>query len=215
MAGTWKDLTDNVNSMAANLTTQVRGIAKVVTDVANGNLKRKLVLETKGEIAELADTINGMIDTLGGIRRSGEQRRARGRQRRQAGRPGAGARRGRNLARSYRQRQPACREPDYSGPRHRGCRHGRDQGRLDAFHRRRGSGRSRCVKRQHQRNDRQPCRDNAQEYRSGLAQDKHRQVHGNAAGPARSGGGLEITLVRTDSAGRSAERKLLHHRFRP
>jgi len=64
VGGTWKDLTDNVNSMAANLTTQVRGIAKVVTDVANGNLRRKLVLETKGEIAELADTINGMIDTL-------------------------------------------------------------------------------------------------------------------------------------------------------
>ena len=64
VGGTWKDLTDNVNFMAANLTTQVRGIAKVVTDVANGNLKRKLVLETKGEIAELADTINGMIDTL-------------------------------------------------------------------------------------------------------------------------------------------------------
>ncbi|HJY05971.1 MAG TPA: HAMP domain-containing protein, partial [Bryobacteraceae bacterium] len=64
VAGTWKDLTDNVNSMAANLTTQVRGIAKVVTAVANGDLKRKLVLETKGEIAELADTINNMIDTL-------------------------------------------------------------------------------------------------------------------------------------------------------
>src|SRR5438045_666224 len=64
VGGTWKDLTDNVNSMAANLTTQVRGIAKVVTAVANGDLKRKLALETKGEIAELADTINGMIDTL-------------------------------------------------------------------------------------------------------------------------------------------------------
>jgi HAMP domain-containing protein/signal transduction histidine kinase/CheY-like chemotaxis protein len=64
VAGTWKDLTDNVNSMAGNLTTQVRGIAKVVTAVANGDLKRKLVLETKGEIAELADTINGMVDTL-------------------------------------------------------------------------------------------------------------------------------------------------------
>src|SRR5207302_343507 len=64
VGGTWKDLTDSVNSMAANLTTQVRGIAKVVTGVANGDLKRKLVLETKGEIAELADTINGMIDTL-------------------------------------------------------------------------------------------------------------------------------------------------------
>jgi len=64
VAGVWEDLTDNVNSMASNLTTQVRGIAKVVTAVANGDLKRKLVLEAKGEIAELADTINGMIDTL-------------------------------------------------------------------------------------------------------------------------------------------------------
>ena len=64
VAGIWKDLTDNVNFMASNLTTQVRGIAKVVTAVANGDLKRKLVLETKGEIAELADTINEMIDTL-------------------------------------------------------------------------------------------------------------------------------------------------------
>ena len=64
VAGTWKDLTDNVNSMAANLTTQVRGIARVVTAVANGNLKRKLAVDAKGEIAELADTINAMIDTL-------------------------------------------------------------------------------------------------------------------------------------------------------
>ncbi|PYL59621.1 MAG: hybrid sensor histidine kinase/response regulator [Verrucomicrobia bacterium] len=64
VSGTWKDLTDNVNVMAANLTDQVRGIAKVVTAVANGDLKRKLYLEAKGEIAELADTINNMIDTL-------------------------------------------------------------------------------------------------------------------------------------------------------
>ncbi len=64
VAGTWKDLTDNVNFMADNLTNQVRGIARVVTDVANGNLKRKLVLEAKGEIEQLAETINGMIDTL-------------------------------------------------------------------------------------------------------------------------------------------------------
>ena len=65
VAGTWKDLTDSVNLMAGNLTEQVRGIARVVTGVANGDLKRKLTLEAKGEIAELADTINGMIDTLG------------------------------------------------------------------------------------------------------------------------------------------------------
>ncbi|MBE9188487.1 HAMP domain-containing protein, partial [Microcoleus sp. LEGE 07076] len=64
VAGTWKDLTENVNSMAGNLTAQVRGIAKVVTAVANGDLNRKLMLEAKGEIATLADTINEMIDTL-------------------------------------------------------------------------------------------------------------------------------------------------------
>ncbi|HYY55890.1 MAG TPA: response regulator, partial [Pyrinomonadaceae bacterium] len=64
VAGTWKDLTDNVNSMAGNLTSQVRGIAKVVTAVANGDLERKLTVEAKGEIAELADTINSMTDTL-------------------------------------------------------------------------------------------------------------------------------------------------------
>ncbi|HVI58930.1 MAG TPA: HAMP domain-containing protein [Luteimonas sp.] len=64
VAGTWKDLTDNVNSMATNLTTQVRGIAKVVTAVATGDLQQKLTVEAKGEIAELADTINGMTDTL-------------------------------------------------------------------------------------------------------------------------------------------------------
>ncbi len=64
VAGTWKDLTDNVNLMATNLTSQVRGIADVVTAVANGNLKRKLTLDAKGEIAALAETINGMIETL-------------------------------------------------------------------------------------------------------------------------------------------------------
>src|SRR5438552_2152187 len=64
VSGTWEDLTDNVNSMASNLTSQVRGIAQVVTAVANGDLRRKLTLEAKGEIAALADTINGMSDTL-------------------------------------------------------------------------------------------------------------------------------------------------------
>ena len=64
VGGTWKDLTDNVNFMAANLTDQVRGIVKVVTAVANGNLRQKLTVEAKGEVAALADTINNMTDTL-------------------------------------------------------------------------------------------------------------------------------------------------------
>src|SRR5262249_38110344 len=64
VSGTWKDLTDNVNLMASNLTNQVRGIVKVVTAVATGDLSQKFVVEAKGEIAALADTINSMTDTL-------------------------------------------------------------------------------------------------------------------------------------------------------
>ncbi len=64
VGGTWKDLTDSVNMMASNLTSQVRGIAKVVTSVATGNLKQKLSISSRGEVAQLTDTINEMIDTL-------------------------------------------------------------------------------------------------------------------------------------------------------
>src|SRR4029078_6271804 len=64
VSGTWKDLTDNVNFMASNLTKQVRGIVKVVTAVAIGDLNQKFVLEAKGEVAALAETINSMTDTL-------------------------------------------------------------------------------------------------------------------------------------------------------
>ena len=65
VAGIWKDLTDNVNVMANNLTNQVRGIVKVVTAVATGDLTQRLTVESKGEVAALADTINSMTDTLG------------------------------------------------------------------------------------------------------------------------------------------------------
>src|SRR6202043_3019423 len=64
LAGTWNDLTDNVNVMAANLTEQVRGIVKVVTAVANGELTKKLTVNAKGEVAALAETINNMTNTL-------------------------------------------------------------------------------------------------------------------------------------------------------
>ncbi|CCE03479.1 response regulator, partial [Bradyrhizobium sp. STM 3809] len=64
VAGTWKDLTDTVNFMAANLTEQVRGIVKVVTAVANGDLKQNLTVKSKGEVAALAETINNMTETL-------------------------------------------------------------------------------------------------------------------------------------------------------
>src|SRR5207249_4933560 len=64
VAGTWKDLTDSVNSMAGNLTAQVRNIADVTTAVANGDLSKKITVDVKGEILELKDTINTMVDQL-------------------------------------------------------------------------------------------------------------------------------------------------------
>ena len=64
VAGTWKDLTDSVNSMASNLTGQVRNIAEVATAVARGDLSRKIAVDVKGEILELKNTINTMVDQL-------------------------------------------------------------------------------------------------------------------------------------------------------
>src|SRR5438552_9116149 len=64
VSGTWKDLTDAVNSMAANLTSQVRNIAEVTTSVANGDLSKKITVEVRGEILELKNTINTMVDQL-------------------------------------------------------------------------------------------------------------------------------------------------------
>src|SRR5204863_484442 len=64
VAGTWKDLTDNVNYMASNLTDQVRNIAVVTTAVANGDLSQKITVDVKGEILELKNTINVMVDQL-------------------------------------------------------------------------------------------------------------------------------------------------------
>ena len=64
VAGTWKDLTDNVNMMAANLTGQVRNIADVTTAVANGDLSKKITVDVKGEMLELKNTINTMVDQL-------------------------------------------------------------------------------------------------------------------------------------------------------
>ena len=147
VAGTWKDLTDNVNMMAANLTSQVRGIAKVVTAVANGDLKRKLTVEAKGEIAALADTINEMNDTLATFRRSSHHGGPRSGCRRQAGRPSQRARCGRHLAGSDRQCQSARRQPHHAGAGHCRSRHRCDQGDLTRLDQGRGTRRSRRAER--------------------------------------------------------------------
>src|SRR3989441_11339372 len=68
-SGTWKDLTDNVNQLAANLTTQVRNIAEVTTAVKEGDLSRTITVEAKGEVVELKDTINDMIRQLSSFAR--------------------------------------------------------------------------------------------------------------------------------------------------
>ena len=67
VAGTWKDLTDSVNAMASNLTGQVRNIAEVTTAVATGDLSKKITVEVRGEILELKNTINTMVDQLNGF----------------------------------------------------------------------------------------------------------------------------------------------------
>ena len=72
VSGVWKDLTDNVNFMAGNLTGQVRNIAQVTTAVANGDLTKKIDVDARGEILELKTTINTMVDQLSGVRRRGD-----------------------------------------------------------------------------------------------------------------------------------------------
>ena len=134
VAGTWKDLTDNVNAMATNLTGQVRNIAEVTTAVARGDLSKKITVEVKGEILELKNTINTMVDQLNGFASRSDARGARGRHRRQARRTGAGGRRRRHLEGPDRQRQPDGRQSDRPGPQHR---RGDDRGRARATCRRR------------------------------------------------------------------------------
>ncbi len=101
VAGTWKDLTDNVNSMASNLTAQVRNIADVDDGGGEGRpLAQDRASTCDGEILELKDTINTMVDQLNGFAAEVDARRARGRHRRQARRPGRGARRRRHRGRT-------------------------------------------------------------------------------------------------------------------
>ena len=119
VAGTWKDLTDNVNSMASNLTAQVRNIAEVTTAVARGDLSRKITVDVKGEILELKNTINTMVDQLNAfaseVSRVAREVGTEGK----LGGQAAGARRGRHVEGSDRQRQLDGVEPDGPGPQHR------------------------------------------------------------------------------------------------
>ena len=105
VAGVWKDLTDNVNSMAGNLTAQVRNIAEVTTAVANGDLSKKITVDVRGEILELKNTDQHHGGPAQLLRVRGHPRGARSRHRRQAGRPGVREGRGRYLEGPDRQRE--------------------------------------------------------------------------------------------------------------
>ena len=119
VAGTWKDLTDSVNSMAGNLTGQVRNIAEVATAIANGDLSRKITVDVRGEILQLKETLNTMVDQLnrfaGEVTRVAREVGTEGRLGGQAQRAG----RRRHLEGPDRQRQLDGRQPDRPGAQHR------------------------------------------------------------------------------------------------
>jgi len=119
VAGTWKDLTDNVNSMAGNLTGQGPNIAAVATAIANGDLSRKITVDVRGEILELKETINTIGRPAQRLRRRSDPRRTRGRVGRQAGWPSRREGRQRRLEGPDRQRQLDGKQSDGPGPKHR------------------------------------------------------------------------------------------------
>ena len=154
VAGTWKDLTDSVNSMAGNLTAQVRNIAQVTTAVANGNLTRKITVDVQGEILELKDTINTMVDQLNTF--ASEVTRVA----REVGTEGklGGQAEVRGVAGTWkdldRQRELHGGQPHHPGPRHRQGGHRRGQRQSEAQAGARDQGRNRRAGRHHQRHDR-------------------------------------------------------------
>ena len=127
VAGTWKDLTDSVNFMAGNLTSQVRNIAEVTTAVANGDLSKKITVDVRGEILELKDTINTMVDQLNGFAFGSHARRARGRHPKAGSAVKRRARCRRHVEGPHRLGQLDGLEPDRAGSQHRQGHHRRRQ----------------------------------------------------------------------------------------
>ena len=148
VSGTWRGLTDNVNLMAGNLTSQVRAIARVTTAVANGDLSKKIDIEARGEILELSETINTMVDQLSSfadeVTRVAREVGTEGQLGGQAEVKGVSG----HVARPHRERELHGRQPHRPGPQHRP---GRDRGRQrrpePEDHRRRQAARSSSSRR--------------------------------------------------------------------
>ena len=159
VTGTWKDLTDNVNSLADNLTNQVRNIAEVTTAVAKGDLSQKITVDARGEILELKNTINTMVDQLSSfaaeVTRVAREVGTEGKLGGQAEVEGVSG----VVEGPHRQREPAGRHADHAGARDRRGLDGGDAGRPDALDRRRGGGRGRRAQGQHQPDDRATSRE--------------------------------------------------------
>ena len=190
VAGTWKDLTDSVNSMASNLTAQVRNIAEVTTAVAEGDLSRKITVDVKGEILALKNTVNVMVDQLNAF--AGEVTRVA----REVGTEGklggqaAGARRGWHLEGPHRQRELHGLEPHRPGPQHRGSHHGRCQRRpFQEDHGRRARRNSRAE--EHDQHDGRSAQRLCVRSDARRARGRHRRRAGRSGRGARRGRHLE------------------------
>ena len=181
VSGTWRGLTESVNGMALSLTEQVRNIADVTTAVANGDLSKKVTVDVKGEVLELKNTINTMVDQLSVVRRRGHARRARGRHRGPPRRPGRGRGRQRHVARPDRVGERHGVEPDRPGAQHRrGHDRGRE-GRPDAEDHRRRTRRDPRAQ-EHDQHDGRPALDVRRRGDARRARGRHR---GQARRPGR------------------------------
>ena len=215
VAGTWKDLTDNVNSMANNLTSQVRNIAQVTTAVAQGDLTKKIDVDARGEILELKTTINTMVDQLSSfaaeVTRVAREVGREGRLGGQAEVEGVSG----HLEAADGERERARREPHQAGPRDlRGDKRGRDR-RPDQVDRRRGQRRGRRAQGQHQHDGPVAARDHRGQPAARLAADQPGADRRPDAGSARPGGRRRADHGRAHPDGRRAARRVLPRRARP
>ena len=214
VAGTWKDLTDNVNSMANNLTSQVRNIAQVTTAVAQGDLTKKIDVDARGEILELKTTINTMVDQLSAfaaeVTRVAREVGREGRLGGQAEVEGVSG----TWKRLTRERERARREPHQAGPGDlRGDQRGRDR-RPDQVDRGRGQRRGRRAQGQHQHDGPVAARDHRGQPAARLAADQPGADRRPDAGSARPGGRRRADHGRAHPDGRRAARRVLPRRAR-
>jgi HAMP domain-containing protein len=209
VAGTWKDLTDNVNTLAGNLTGQIRNIALVTTAVAQGDLSQKIAVEVRGEILELKNTINAMVDSLrvfaDEVTRVAKEVGTEGKLGGQAEVPGA--------AGTWRALTDNVNAMANSLTGARDCRRGDggDERRPVTTDHGGGAGRARRAQGQPQPDDREPEGHDGEEHRAGLAQDEPRQVLADDAGPEGPRVRIPAHHVGADPARLGAPRSVLYH----